>query len=45
MIESEAIMEGLDTDWIKLILEAKKLGLGKEEIRDFLKKKAELNAY
>ncbi|WP_313800449.1 anti-repressor SinI family protein [Cytobacillus sp.] len=26
----------MDTEWLKLIIEAKKMGLKKEEIRDFL---------
>ncbi|MFO1442342.1 anti-repressor SinI family protein [Bacillus sp. Bva_UNVM-123] len=28
----------LDPEWVKLILEAKKLGVTKEEVWDFLKK-------
>ncbi len=29
-------MEGLDREWVALILEAKELGLSCEEIREFL---------
>ncbi|MDQ0155559.1 antagonist of SinR [Robertmurraya andreesenii] len=36
MIEAKGCVEGLDTEWVKLILEAKRLGISKEEIREFL---------
>lgn len=31
-------IEGLDMEWLELIKEAKKLGIKKEEIREFLAK-------
>ncbi|MBT2688466.1 anti-repressor SinI family protein [Bacillus sp. ISL-47] len=31
-------MDGIDMEWMELILEAKNLGLEKEEIREFLHK-------
>lgn len=36
VIETKDGLEGLDTEWLELILEARKLGLEKEEIREFL---------
>jgi DNA-binding transcriptional MerR regulator len=36
LIKEKAIFEELDTEWMKLILEALEMGLNKEEIRDFL---------
>lgn len=38
MIEVKEHKEGLDIEWLRLILEAKKLGIQKEELREFLKK-------
>ncbi|MEH7121932.1 anti-repressor SinI family protein [Bacillus sp. JJ1773] len=35
-METKALNEKLDMEWIQLILEAKKLGVEKEEVRDFL---------
>lgn len=37
MIETKDSLKGLDTEWLELILEARKLGLEIEEIREFLK--------
>ncbi|MEQ2526703.1 DNA-binding anti-repressor SinI [Robertmurraya yapensis] len=39
VIEVRTSIEGLDTEWLELIKEAKKLGIEKEEIREFLNKK------
>lgn len=39
MIEVRTSIEGLDMEWLELIKEAKKLGIEKEEIREFLNKK------
>lgn len=36
MIKEKAVVEELDTEWMKLILEALEMGLNKEEIREFL---------
>ncbi|GIN63750.1 hypothetical protein J27TS8_37430 [Robertmurraya siralis] len=38
MIEMKGRIEGLDMEWLELIKEAKKLGIKKEEIREFLAK-------
>jgi antagonist of SinR len=38
VIEVKVSIEGLDTEWMELIKEAKKLGLEKEEIREFFSK-------
>ncbi|WP_077210876.1 anti-repressor SinI family protein [Bacillus dakarensis] len=38
MIETREIISGLDIEWIKLILEAKKIGLEKEDIREYIEK-------
>jgi antagonist of SinR len=36
VLNTKASIEGIDMEWVQLILEAKKLGLDKEEIREFL---------
>lgn len=36
LIKEKAIVEELDAEWMKLILEALEMGLNKEEIREFL---------
>lgn len=36
VIEAKVHVEGLDTEWMQMILEAKQLGIDKEEIREFL---------
>lgn len=36
VIEVKANIVGLDSEWMKLILEAKRLGIELEEIREFL---------
>ncbi|MEW9050940.1 MAG: anti-repressor SinI family protein [Neobacillus sp.] len=33
---SETVMEGIDAEWVALILEAKELGLSMETVREFL---------
>lgn len=38
MIETREIISGLDIEWMQLILEAKKIGLEKEVVREFLEK-------
>lgn len=38
VIEVKENIEGLDIEWMELIKEAKKLGIKKEEIREFLSK-------
>ncbi|MDF1509631.1 anti-repressor SinI family protein [Robertmurraya sp. DFI.2.37] len=38
VIEMKGRIEGLDMEWLELIKEAKKLGIKKEEIREFLAK-------
>lgn len=35
-METKIVMDKLDNEWIQLILEAKRLGVEKEEVRDFL---------
>jgi antagonist of SinR len=40
VIEVKENIEGLDIEWMELIKEAKKLGIKKEEIREFLSKNA-----
>ncbi|WP_082677282.1 anti-repressor SinI family protein [Bacillus sp. FJAT-29937] len=37
-METKAFIDRLDQEWIQLILEAKKLGVEKEEVREFLQK-------
>ncbi|MEH7342878.1 anti-repressor SinI family protein [Bacillus sp. JJ1532] len=37
-METKVLIDKLDKEWIHLILEAKKLGVEKEEVRDFLQK-------
>ncbi len=41
METTKAPIELLDGEWIQLILKAKKMGIGKEEIREFLLKSGE----
>ncbi len=36
VVEMKVTVREMDTEWLKLIIEAKKMGLKKEEIRDFL---------
>lgn len=36
MTEQNVKIEGIDLEWLQLIMEAKNLGLQKEEIREFL---------
>lgn len=36
VIEASVYVEGLDTEWMQMILEAKQLGIDKEEIKEFL---------
>lgn len=36
VFKTEASIEGIDMEWMQLILEAKELGLDQEEIRKFL---------
>lgn len=36
MAEKNVKIEEIDMEWIQLIIEAKNLGLNKEEIREFL---------
>ncbi|MFE8701458.1 anti-repressor SinI family protein [Cytobacillus sp. FJAT-54145] len=36
MINVKVNIEGLDSEWMQLILEAKSLGIEKDEIREFL---------
>ncbi|MDZ5473526.1 anti-repressor SinI family protein [Bacillus sp. 31A1R] len=36
MIESRVVIEELDFEWMQLILEARRLGLQKEDIKEFL---------
>ncbi|WP_139311335.1 anti-repressor SinI family protein [Bacillus sp. MRMR6] len=33
---SETVIEGIDAEWVALILEAKELGLSMEMVREFL---------
>jgi DNA-binding transcriptional MerR regulator len=33
---SETVKEGIDAEWVALILEAKELGLSMETVREFL---------
>lgn len=33
---TESMMNGMDTEWLALIVEAKELGISKETILDFL---------
>lgn len=40
VIEVKANTAGLDSEWMRLILEAKKLGIELEEIRKFLHNKS-----
>ncbi|WNS76384.1 anti-repressor SinI family protein [Bacillus sp. DTU_2020_1000418_1_SI_GHA_SEK_038] len=35
-METKVLNDKLDMEWIELILEAKKLGVEKEDVRDFL---------
>jgi antagonist of SinR len=37
VIEEKETMAGIDVEWLKLIIEAKKMGIEKGEIRDFFK--------
>lgn len=36
LTEQNVKVEGIDLEWLELIMEAKNLGLQKEEIREFL---------
>ncbi|WP_113883118.1 MULTISPECIES: anti-repressor SinI family protein [Cytobacillus] len=36
MTEQNVKVEGIDLEWLQLIMEAKNLGLQREEIREFL---------
>ncbi|WP_120191009.1 anti-repressor SinI family protein [Ammoniphilus oxalaticus] len=36
MVKKEKDKDMLDQEWVNLILEAKEIGISKEEIRDFL---------
>ncbi|WP_082341334.1 anti-repressor SinI family protein [Sporosarcina globispora] len=36
MTEQNVKVDGIDLEWLQLIMEAKNLGLKKEEIREFL---------
>lgn len=36
LTEQNIMVEGIDLEWLQLIMEAKNLGLQKEEIREFL---------
>ncbi|WP_084028979.1 anti-repressor SinI family protein [Bacillus sp. J33] len=36
MAEQSVKVEGIDMEWLQLIMEAKNLGLEKEDIREFL---------
>lgn len=38
LTKDQSVLEGLDAEWMKLILEALEMGIGKEEIREFLNK-------
>lgn len=38
MFKTKVNIKALDYEWIQLILEAKKLGIEKEKIREFLKR-------
>ncbi|MCU1807642.1 anti-repressor SinI family protein [Cytobacillus firmus] len=38
LTEQNVKVEGIDLEWLQLIMEAKNLGLQKEEIREFLHK-------
>ncbi|WP_141430592.1 anti-repressor SinI family protein [Bacillus sp. 03113] len=38
MVKTKNLLDGLDEEWIQLIIEAKKIGIEKEEIRHFLNK-------
>ncbi|MFE8697321.1 anti-repressor SinI family protein [Cytobacillus sp. FJAT-53684] len=38
MVEIKSKVEGIDTEWVKLMVEAKNLGIEKEKIREFLMK-------
>ncbi|MGP7818284.1 anti-repressor SinI family protein [Niallia sp. 01092] len=37
MIDEKLLKEELDTDWIQLIMEAKKLGMDIQEVRNFIR--------
>ncbi|EIJ82834.1 anti-repressor SinI family protein [Bacillus methanolicus] len=39
MFKTKVNIKALDYEWIQLILEAKKLGIEKEKIREFLKER------
>lgn len=36
VIIEDTLIEGLDSEWLALIIEAKELGLSKEFVREFL---------
>jgi DNA-binding transcriptional MerR regulator len=36
MVNAVSLIDGMDSEWITLIKEAKELGLSKENIREFL---------
>ncbi|WP_309475275.1 anti-repressor SinI family protein [Bacillus sp. 03113] len=38
MVETNYQMDGLDEEWMQLIVEAKRIGLEKDKIRQFLKR-------
>lgn len=38
MIDTREYNSGVDLEWMQLILEAKKIGIEKEDIREFLNK-------
>ncbi|MEK3885914.1 anti-repressor SinI family protein [Bacillus sp. FSL K6-3431] len=43
MVEVKGVLEGLDREWMWLMLEAKYLGIDKEEVKKFLKKYGDKN--
>lgn len=36
MVMKDVMVEGVDVEWLALILEAKKIGIAQETIREFL---------
>ncbi|XJZ27886.1 anti-repressor SinI family protein [Bacillota bacterium Lsc_1132] len=38
VVKTDLLVEEIDTEWIKLMLEAKKIGITKDIVREFLNK-------